>query len=362
MSRVVLALSLLALAGVVVLGLGLFHLNEGPALPPQTLDLGSVVSVADYRLSGPYTHDNLTVFLVSGNATMDGSSIMTLQEALAQKKAVVYETGAVNQLAIENLDSDKSLFIQSGDILKGGQQDRTIPYDTVIKPKSGRVPIESFCVEQGRWSKRGNESSIAFGSSSINANVSEIKRAYALCGLSGSSQAQSQGLVWQNVARTQERLSKKLGHSVKSADSESSLQLTLESDSVRSAITPYLERLGQLIQGRKDVIGYVAVVNGQVLSADIYASPKIFRKVWTRLLEGSAVEAFMDAEAGHGGEPLTLPAVQQFLADVEGAHISDTARTERTYVQIRKTPQAILIESCDRSRENLVLHRSFMKP
>src|SRR5262245_19304570 len=59
--------------------------------PAATTERGPVVPVSDYRLSGPYTHDNLTVFLVHGPETLDGKSFLTLREALAQGKAVVHE-------------------------------------------------------------------------------------------------------------------------------------------------------------------------------------------------------------------------------------------------------------------------------
>jgi hypothetical protein len=187
--------------------------------------------VADYGLSGPYTHDNLTVFLIHGPETLEGKPFLTLQEALEQNKAVVRETGSVNQLSIENLATDEELYVQSGDIVKGGKQDRTLPYDAVVEPQSGPVAIESFCVEHGRWSKRGGESSDSFSISSRN-----MKRvAY-----SGKA---SQTEVWRNVAVTQDRLSKKLGDSVKDETSKSSLQLTLETSAVRSALTPYLQAL-----------------------------------------------------------------------------------------------------------------------
>ena len=47
--------------------------------------------------------------------------------------------------------------MQSGDIVKGGQQDRVLTVSLMLPPKSGRIPIASFCVEQGRWPARGKE-------------------------------------------------------------------------------------------------------------------------------------------------------------------------------------------------------------
>jgi hypothetical protein len=62
----------------------------------------------------------------------------------------------VNELIVENL-SDEEVYIQSGDIVKGGRQDRTLGYDLIVPKKSGKVKITSFCVEHGRWSARGRE-------------------------------------------------------------------------------------------------------------------------------------------------------------------------------------------------------------
>src|SRR5437773_5252399 len=120
------------------------------------LGLSPAAAAADHRLSGPYTHDNLSIFLIHGANQPSAKTFLTLQEALDQKKVVVYETGNVNQLAIENF-SGEDVYVQSGDIVKGGQQDRVFPDDFVLPKTSGRVPISSFCVEQGRWTRRGTE-------------------------------------------------------------------------------------------------------------------------------------------------------------------------------------------------------------
>ena len=74
----------------------------------------------DYRISGPYTHENLSLYLFHGEDRVSGKTFLTLQEALEQKKAIVHETDTVSQLFIENLSPDAELFIQSGEIVKGG--------------------------------------------------------------------------------------------------------------------------------------------------------------------------------------------------------------------------------------------------
>src|SRR5258705_1902266 len=97
----------------------------------------------DYKLSGPYTHKNLSIFLVHGKSVIKGKSFLTLQEALVQKKVVVYETRSVNELSIQNF-SDEDVFVQSGDIVKGGQQDRMIGVDLMFRRVQASCRFQHF--------------------------------------------------------------------------------------------------------------------------------------------------------------------------------------------------------------------------
>ncbi len=83
------------------------------------------------RFSGPFVHENLTVFLIHGKDSSTGQAPLTLEEALAQKKVVIKETGDVNELNIQNLGT-MPVFIQGGDIVKGGQQDRALQSDMLL--------------------------------------------------------------------------------------------------------------------------------------------------------------------------------------------------------------------------------------
>src|SRR5262249_432299 len=57
-------------------------------------------AVLPYRISEPVTHGNLTVFFLYGEDQIKGKKILTLDEALKEKKVVVHETKNVSQLAI----------------------------------------------------------------------------------------------------------------------------------------------------------------------------------------------------------------------------------------------------------------------
>src|SRR5205085_5476797 len=65
-----------------------------------------------YKVTGPYTYQNLAVFLIHGPDKLPGQNFLTLSEALKQRKVIVYETRSVNTLAIENV-SGEQVFVQS---------------------------------------------------------------------------------------------------------------------------------------------------------------------------------------------------------------------------------------------------------
>ena len=109
---------------------------------------GHATDEASQRVSGPYSHENLSIFLIHGPSAK-GPVPLTLEEAMKSGMVRVHETGTVNQLSIENV-SDREVFIQTGDIVKGGKQDRVLTVSATLPPQSGRLPIGAFCVEAGR--------------------------------------------------------------------------------------------------------------------------------------------------------------------------------------------------------------------
>src|SRR6266516_3541776 len=108
---------------------------------------------------------NIEVFALVGHDQITKRDYLTLSEAMDKHLVRIDETRNVSELKIENLSGDLHVFIQAGDIVKGGQQDRTLITDLVLPPKSGPQPIGSFCVEQGRWSPRPGENAAAFSKS-----------------------------------------------------------------------------------------------------------------------------------------------------------------------------------------------------
>ena len=321
---------------------------KGPGNPGQA----GGNRASDYQLTGPYRHKNLTIFLVHGKNLIEGKTPLTLQEALEQKKVIVYETQDVNELSIENV-SGEDVYVQSGDIVKGGQQDRMLAVDLIVPPKSGKIPIAAFCVEHGRWSKRGEEQAAVFSSSADGAATKDIKLA--------AKQAGSQSEVWKNVAVAQDKLSENLRVTVNSESSPSSLQLAVENRTVQENASGYIEALANIVEGKADVIGYAFAINGKVNSADVYASTGLFLKLWPKLLKANAVEAIAELRKDGKFEPATVEQVKSFMAEAESGKSAEKEVTGRIKLFTREDEKNILFETRDRAKAGGWIHRNYIR-
>jgi hypothetical protein len=307
---------------------------------------------AAYTLSGPITCLNLAVYLVHGDSALPGGNYLTLQEALEKKKIVVHETGNVGQLAVENVSKDVEVFLQAGDIVKGGRQDRVLAYDLLVPPRSGRVPIDSFCVEANRWRQRGNEDAERFSSSSGQLPGKGLRLAV--------SSARQQAQVWQKVKEQQDRLSKTLKRDLADPKSPSSLQLTLEDKELQAQMDRYVRKLENATAGKKDVIGFVLAINGKVDSAEIYASSALMQKMWPKMLRAAAVDALSDLLPGKKFEPAELEGVRTFLADrMPDLQDSKTTKVnDRFVLTVRTGATRVSVETREVGERGALLHRS----
>lgn len=304
-----------------------------------------------YRLSGPYTCKNLTIFLVYTDTKNTNAKFITLQEALSQKKAIVAETGTVNTLTIENVSDDVNIYVQSGDIVRGGKQDRTLGSDYVIPPKSGKIPINSFCVERGRWQKRGDEKADEFSVSSRMLPSKGLKIA--------ANYNNSQRYVWDEVDSLQNKLSSNLGKSVKSEQSASSLQLTLEDKEVNRAVREYVNLFSNLVKNDEDATGFAFAINGQVEGAEIYSSSGLFEKLWPKLLQACSLEAVAEMQ---DTEEFVIPSARSFrafLQDDEKADISEKYINEQLKLVTRLGRDKVVFETYSQGRQQ-ALHKSYI--
>src|SRR5262245_62059108 len=233
-----------------------------------------------FTLEGPFTYENLSVYVVRG-ATKDARDYITLDEGLAARTVTVGEKGSaagrgrseVNELEIENR-SDKWLFLQAGDIVKGGKQDRTIMTDVTLAPRSGPQLLEAFCVEHGRWVASAD--GMAFRANPGIVAGASLKRAI--------QSEKDQARVWQEVAGAESR-------AVAAAQVQASAAMPAmpprlsdtgtynaiaENKTVSANRDAYVKALLPSIRKHTNAIGLAVAVNGRVTSADVYASPALF--------------------------------------------------------------------------------------
>ena len=344
-----------------------------------TVGASGGVAFADQgtRISGPHTHENLSVYFVHGTSA-GGAVPLTLQEALAKGQVQVVETGRVNELQIENTGGEQ-VFIQAGDIVKGGKQDRVLTVSLLLPAKSGSVPIASFCVEQGRWSPRGKEDHAKFSrpKDSMPSRSALLAMAApppepkarpegpnapttARLGRAPDEAADKQRQVWDSVASTQRKLSQGLGAAVASPQSTSSLQLSLENEKLKEARTAYIKALQPGGEKDADVVGYVVAINGKMSAANIYPSNALFRKMWEKQLAAVVTEAIGEkpGSAPAATPPPPSPAVKDFLAAAEKGKSYERPLAAGMRQEVRDADKSLYNEA--RSADGNWIHRSYL--
>ena len=339
--------------------------------------LAASVAHADpgMRISEPKVHDNLAIYFIRGSS-VPGPVPLTLKEAVEQGQVIVSETGSVNELAIENTGASE-VFIQAGDLVKGGKQDRVLMVSLLLPPKSGKMPISSFCVEQGRWTSRGSEDVSRFSSAAeampsrsallamaappakpqepaASEPATRSGRGLQTGALAMNETAQKQRKVWEDVAKTQDKLRGNLGADVAAPQSATSLQLSLENERLKKARADYIAALKGAGEADGEIIGYVVAINGQMASANVYPSNALFRKMWEKQLAASVTEAIgekskdgkaVDAppatiaeaflqvmEKGTAQERPILAGMRQETREVEKGLYSETKRADGRWV------------------------------
>ncbi len=357
-------------------------------------------------VSGPYQSKNLSVFLIHGEDSLHVKPIMPLDEAMKAKTVTVHETGDVNNLSIENLAS-ASVFLQSGDIVKGGNQDRMIKSDLLLPPHSGKIPIEAFCVEQGRWQRRGTEASEVFSSAvlqgatngtigamnsappaiqgAINGTIGpqsgELINAPVIQGTTNNSislQAATNGTngtigpgadgfsidpqsaVWQSVRVAQGKLSKTVGKQVANPLSSTSLQLSLENKEVQEKTAQYVKDLSGIINSRRNVIGFAFTVNSSLDRAEIFGSENLFKTQWPKVLKSAATEAITDQDAKAGKTPVTTAVVENWLRTSGELGTQTITSTKSARINKIDSRTRLVIESQSLAEKGALLHTNFV--
>lgn len=284
------------------------------------IELGE--SLSEHQFGG------LQLFPVRANdaflAKQKRSGYLTLSEAVSQKKveiteraghepniaplqasihqeATQAENGAeVNRLYIENKSGD-TVLILGGEIVEGGNQDRTIAQDVILPPNSGKVDLSVFCVEHGRW----YGDSTSFGVAKASLAPAKVRRA--------AMKSADQQEVWEEVAD-------KLVENNTSSVTQALTQLKRQ-ESYNKKQAEYLAALSDAFADDPSVIGIIAVAGGEIVGCELFASHELFTQYYPNLLQSWAGEVSAEAEimidpvkVKEYFETTTMPKVKEELA------------------------------------------------
>jgi hypothetical protein len=327
--------------------------------PPAKLD--------GYRLTGPGRQGNLAVYLIhEKNARAGDLNCLVLEEAIRSGALKISEKGAgaeVNELQVENT-GDKPVYLQAGDTVKGGQQDRTIAVDFILPPKSGKRTVDAFCVEPGRWSVRSQSASgaaaLSFPSTGATFSLAadptpvaskEQKLAVRL--------SKSQEKVWEAGKQVNEDLKSKARPSgvttLALEEAKNSYVEAVEDPAVAKKVDEAVAALLKIVEGQPEAIGAAFCVNGKLQNAEIYSGTGLFRKLWPKLLRAAVVEAL--SKSGEAPAPAADLDLKKELAEFAGKSGRAELRPDGPVVRIFEKEHSVLF---DTEHQGALLHRQLL--
>ena len=221
-----------------------------------------------------------------------------------------------------------------GEIIVGGNQDRTIGEELVVAPDGQPVPLNVFCVEHARWGARKEEDYANFliASELNTASAAEIDRD-AIKGLaeeanggkfiaSGGTlskpvrlavqQGNNQTDVWEEVA-------KEIASSNVEAETGTFIANYSDAESAER-LKPYTDRLHDPVADTKYVVGVIVAVNGEMESLDVFQSTPLFKKLWPKLLRSYALDASNAPNEENPSKLATPEGAVAFLKDTAAAN------------------------------------------
>ena len=278
----------------------------------------------------------------SRNRNAQTQSVQTPNQANGNERPVVVPqaTGnSVNQLYVIN-KSSKPLYLMPGEVIIGGDQDRTIGREYVIQPTKKPELIEVYCVEHGRWGSRDQQ---AYASLVVEATAHHDRRASVALSRNGGNAAEltkqaNEGRFVGSVGK----LSKGARIAVQEGKGQSEVWDEVGKENAKSRVTsqsgaftgnysekaavkrldPYIAKIQSPISETDRVVGVLVAVNDKMDSAEVLESTPLFKKLWPKLLKSYALDAAnaSEAEQPKAKEPCTRADAIAFLTKLQNAN------------------------------------------
>jgi hypothetical protein len=240
-------------------------------------------------------HENLQIHFLSGPSV--APDYLTLAEGCRQEIVDIFETGRVGRLTVLNKSPDRPLFIQLGELLKGGLQDRTIATDLVLDPGEKFDGVTAYCVEQARWSKRQAEDHTKFVSTQEFVATKPLRKSV--------ERREDQSAVWAAVYSAQSEMASAVPGYQESQASPSSYKLSLEDAALQRNVEEWFHAISERSPLDKKAVGIAVTINGRLEKVDWYGHAQTFHRLWPGLLRAAVLETLLEKRS-NGDSPRPL--------------------------------------------------------
>tara|TARA_B100002052_G_scaffold250770_1_gene238558 strand:- start:511 stop:1494 length:984 start_codon:yes stop_codon:yes gene_type:complete len=155
-----------------------------------------------YQTIDVKNNDYLTIAQIK-HLPQDTFHHISLHNAMSMGYITIKETsesGSVNNILVIN-ESEDSVFMMDGDLLKGAKQNRVLNSSILLPPNSKSI-IPVSCVEQGRWSDRTPHFSPSDEIAAKNIRMGKHDNIFSKSNImpSHTKHFVDQGEVWDNVS------------------------------------------------------------------------------------------------------------------------------------------------------------------
>lgn len=202
-----------------------------------------------------------------GNYTM-------LAEAIADKRITISEQegGATVRTLLARNHSRDTIYLMAGEVVKGGQQDRVIAQDVILKPGE-EIDLGAFCVESGRWSYR--EGGNAQFGTYFGVAGNSVREAAA--------KDKDQSKVWGQVGE--------ITTANKAKSGTNALTELANSEEYQKQLKAYLDHFRNVFDSDTTIVGFVAVTGDSILGCDLFATNALFGNAYDNILQAYITEA-----------------------------------------------------------------------
>jgi len=281
----------------------LFLLSCQPEQQPRHEDLPFELA---WHQEDAVRYGSLTLYPVLGTTEMikeneSISQIISLSEAIRQERFRITEKkpygrfddqDAVNKLTVQN-KTEGVVLLMHGDVVQGGLQDRVLAENRIIPPRT-ITDIPVFCVEKGRWGYLIEEEE-----QSETTTTEQDKKILAFRGYYNVASSQvrksMEGADGQEQVWSQVNAITSANEAISSTKAYAGLE---NSESFTQERNEYLSSFSGAFDHIPKAIGFVAVSGNEILGADIFGHPGLFRRQYEALLHSYITDAITHPQEG----------------------------------------------------------------